>query len=786
MARAPLNVSWAAAAEDGDHLNIGDALSPVMVACVTQAPIKHQHFDAPVSRISAVGSIAHLISGGEVTVWGSGATRYRDPMPGHPRELTRMPADTRYRVAATRGPLTADILSGAQFLRRGVFGDPVWLLPRFYRPRIEKKYDLGVIIHLSDLADSATEAHPHPRHIRYQVPPSLRSSVRLINTVTDVSMSALKHRLDEILACRRIVSTSLHGLVFAESYGIPCLFFSPQKGATGLVEQEIGDVAEVDFRMADLYAGIGLEALPLYRQHRLKPTDWEDVIATVDRAWMPKPFDGDRLIDAFPGPVDPIARAALGDDGLFDHPAIAGLPLRHGTPDGQEKSPASGRWTSFFGQIGRALSPRQAKSAAAETPSLPSPADTATPALKARPARSVVLLGFFGRGNVGDEAFLHVQYELLKDRYNIILPIEQANAHPDFRSWYPYTQCEIVNYDDIPRIYEADVLAVHIGGGSLAFGFSGQFLLSALDAGKKLLVSGIDAGVRPRMPAEHIRFDLYRRLDLLSVRGVRSLDNLRQHGVAVHHGADWALGLTAIAPEKSRRGGALVTIRAFGEPPGESHRRDMFALHRYLERQGYPVRYLPFAPEDRDFLDHLPHVQPDMIENVWWDPRRVKGLMQKADLVVSVGRLHTLILGMTAGKPVFAVDPHIVAPDGKILVNRKNQVFAEELGLDFFGDVDSAIAAYGDSLRDKLSARDFPPDYYLRLASQKQFLLDIIAAEPGTLPAPGEQGHWSGPTPGSRSEAETFAALQAVEEAREEDRRVRREARRQETLARRG
>lgn len=327
-----LKVSWVAAPTATDHLNLGDALSPVMVACVSSRPIEHCFFDSRQPRICAVGTIANLFTNGEVTVWGSGASRYRNPSAGKERVPFEIQPGTTYRVTATRGPITAGILAKAEFRHRGVYGDPVWLLPRFYRPAIEKKYDLGVIIHLSDLVDREVEAHPNPRHRRYEVPPSLSTSVRLINTVTPVSVAGLKDKLDEILSCRRIISTSLHGMVFAESYGIPCLYFSPRNGTSGLLTLPTLDEAEVDLRIADLYSGIGVERIPAYRQHRLKPTDWEDVIKAVDRAWEPRAFDGDRLIEVFPGPIDPLDMALIGNDGLFSHPLIASLPMYHAKP----------------------------------------------------------------------------------------------------------------------------------------------------------------------------------------------------------------------------------------------------------------------------------------------------------------------------------------------------------------------------------------------------------------------------------------------------------------------
>lgn len=340
---------------------------------------------------------------------------------------------------------------------------------------------------------------------------------------------------------------------------------------------------------------------------------------------------------------------------------------------------------------------------------------------------AVVLLGFFGRGNAGDEAFLHVQYELLKDKYHVIVPIERHNALPDFHNWYPYNECEIINYDDVPRMYGSDVVAMHIGGGSLPFGFSGQFLLSAFDAKKRTLITGIDAGIKANLPRNDIRFDIYNRLDFFSVRTLKSVMNLRQNGIKVHHGADWALGLQAVEVPQERRGGALITVRDFGQP-GQEHADAITRLHGFLEQQGHRVRYLPFAPDDRRVLDHFPTANADNIENCWHDPRQIKGYIKTADVVISVGRLHTLIISMTSDVPTLAIDPKIMV-DGRHILNRKNLFFCEEVGLPFYHSVEEMIAAYGDNFNERLKPKNFTPDYYERFKSQTELVQAVIGGE---------------------------------------------------------
>jgi hypothetical protein len=152
----------------------------------------------------------------------------------------------------------------------------------------------------------------------------------LLNTVTPKSVDGLKQRLDDILSCKRIVSTSLHGMVFAESYGIPCLYFGvrgPNKGLA-TIDLNVDDEKQIDTRFTDLYLGMGKPHLPIYVQNRKLPTDWADVMRAVDKAWQPIDFDPQPMIEACPLPVNPIKAPEGGT--IFDHPLIRGLPLQGG------------------------------------------------------------------------------------------------------------------------------------------------------------------------------------------------------------------------------------------------------------------------------------------------------------------------------------------------------------------------------------------------------------------------------------------------------------------------
>lgn len=333
---------WAAATADQAHINLGDALSPVMVALLSSMPIVHASHSARGARMAAVGTIGHMLQNGDVTVWGTGVSRYCNPH-AESRE-TRVPfspyPETRYRVTATRGPISRALLNEENAVGPAVFGDPVWLLPQFYRPPVEKKWELGVIVHLSELSDKDLGAEVRRDFLRYHVPDELKDSVHIIQTRTAISADAMRERLDEILACRRLVSTSLHGMVFAESYGIPCLYFAPRGRRRGLSRRKLDPNDGYDLRITDLYQGLGLEAIHVYAQPRRAPTNWEHVIRAIDLVWEPKPFDYEPLLAAFPLDVRPLH--PLPGQTVFDHPLIQSLPLQPVAPARSLALPGAG------------------------------------------------------------------------------------------------------------------------------------------------------------------------------------------------------------------------------------------------------------------------------------------------------------------------------------------------------------------------------------------------------------------------------------------------------------
>lgn len=297
-----IRLAWARSPEKY-YANIGDALSAVMVTALSGRLCRKEPFRSARERLYAVGTIAHNAYGGTAHIWGTGLDAKFNAFD---KTLGRYaaPPSTNVRVHATRGPYSRQAFVDAAIPAPRVYGDPVWMLPSIFPAATEKKWDLGVIVHVTELAAFSPEDKTRPDFIRYQIPPEFRDRVKIISTVVEPTVDAMMAKMEEITSCRRILSVSLHGLVFAESYGIPCLYF----GFNGPNACETFDLAlatedVLNHRVRDLYAGLGRDKITVYGCDRIRPTDWAAAMSAIDEVWSPAQFDPGPLLDAFPLPL---------------------------------------------------------------------------------------------------------------------------------------------------------------------------------------------------------------------------------------------------------------------------------------------------------------------------------------------------------------------------------------------------------------------------------------------------------------------------------------------------
>lgn len=149
------------------------------------------------NNYTCIGSLIDMFSDTKTIVWGSGILRGNEPLKDIPEK-----------VLAVRGPKSRKYLIDKGISCPEVYGDPALLLPLIYKPSIQKKYKLGVIPNLADVRNPLVD-----RLIKIG-----KGSVKFIN-MTDYD--DWKSVIEDICCCEAIVSSSLHGLIIADTYGIP-------------------------------------------------------------------------------------------------------------------------------------------------------------------------------------------------------------------------------------------------------------------------------------------------------------------------------------------------------------------------------------------------------------------------------------------------------------------------------------------------------------------------------------------------------------------------------------
>lgn len=299
--RIPL--SWVKASKEVPYGNLGDALSALVVGAIAGAAVRHANFNDPFERLVAIGTIAQEQRRGPVHLWGTGIdakVNREQPELG----AYTVPSNTTIIAHAVRGPHTAAALRRAGVACPPIYGDPAWFLPKILplaEARAKPTHELGVICHISELGAFTNVATPRDKFLRYGIPASHADKVRIINTYIEPTLGALTAKMAEILSCRRILSSSFHGLVLPLAYGLPGLYFGfPGEGFAVL---DANDPTAIDHRFGDFFAGVGMPRVPAICTKRDKPTlDWDALMRIIDRESFRLDWSGRDLFEAFPGP----------------------------------------------------------------------------------------------------------------------------------------------------------------------------------------------------------------------------------------------------------------------------------------------------------------------------------------------------------------------------------------------------------------------------------------------------------------------------------------------------
>ncbi|MCB7039390.1 polysaccharide pyruvyl transferase family protein [Eggerthella sinensis] len=186
--------------EYSKSVNLGDSLSPVVVSWM----LERKSIDAS----KAVTGTKHLMAIGSVagrgifdtTIWGSGVHKHE--MIGH---IKAQRGIRNCDIRTVRGPITREVFLSSGYECPLSYGDPAVLMPLIYpRQSREKRHKVSLVLHHANSTDSLY----------------LPDNCNMLNIKT-LDYAAF---IDGILESELVISSSLHGIILAEAYGVPCVF----------------------------------------------------------------------------------------------------------------------------------------------------------------------------------------------------------------------------------------------------------------------------------------------------------------------------------------------------------------------------------------------------------------------------------------------------------------------------------------------------------------------------------------------------------------------------------
>jgi len=195
-------------------------ITPYLVEKILDTKVKITNPDQTKKHVLLGNGSIISKSNDHIIVWGSGAKKT-------PQQFNK----AKY-ISCVRGPLTRKRLIEQDIECPPLYCDPAFLLPKFYYPKLVKRYRLGVIPTFID-------------YFRFKKLYKEDTDILVINLKTDV-----ENVIDQILSCQKTVSDSFYGLVICNAYHIPAAWvkFNERGG---------------DYKFHDYFLSINIQCKPV-------------------------------------------------------------------------------------------------------------------------------------------------------------------------------------------------------------------------------------------------------------------------------------------------------------------------------------------------------------------------------------------------------------------------------------------------------------------------------------------------------------------------------------------
>ena len=206
--------------------NWGDTVNPYIFKKITGVNVISSNSMFNFLKKPEILGVGSIIVGdlSNYVIWGSGIISEKTTLLTKPKEVLALRGfNTLKKIREVGGDCD-------------VFGDPVLLFPEIFSAENSvKKYKYGIVPHFKDKSSIGIQ----------KIHDLQNPEIKIIDI-----QSGIEDFVNDILSCENILSSSLHGLILAEAYGIPtCRLVFSKKLLGG------------DFKFYDYYSGIGIKTM---------------------------------------------------------------------------------------------------------------------------------------------------------------------------------------------------------------------------------------------------------------------------------------------------------------------------------------------------------------------------------------------------------------------------------------------------------------------------------------------------------------------------------------------
>jgi pyruvyltransferase len=179
--------------------NFGDAVNHYLVLKISGKMPVYVEPNTPEKKVMVTGSILNNEVNNAI-VWGCGIANENDKIPLHD-------------IRAVRGRLLWNKLKYLAYdIQKIAIGDPCLLLPLYYKPKTKKQYNIGIIPHYIETKDFFDKINMTREQLE-------DSGILVIDVNNQIETF-----IQQVVSCETILSSSLHGLICADAYGIPSTY----------------------------------------------------------------------------------------------------------------------------------------------------------------------------------------------------------------------------------------------------------------------------------------------------------------------------------------------------------------------------------------------------------------------------------------------------------------------------------------------------------------------------------------------------------------------------------